>query len=270
MTPMDLLEELARGLHTRTKASHLYDPDVAREQTTTARSDSFGPVDIFLRRMKTNAFGRPVHLEASEFIVRIEVRESIAYRGFSVNRASLGWVPTEKTIGGRALRVYAERKQRLEGAPKDDALDLVDRIIRSPRDSVHFYGNCVVVYVFKPGSVDAVIERIGLLMQLADLVVDHTPEESMVLPAEFAPLQDVAERWAVSDDVDRGDALSEASDDDLQHLVDAVSPYFDKIGALGDPAPDEASLALFWVSVAADEAIQELLTRRSGATRLGP
>jgi hypothetical protein len=64
---------------------------------------------------------------------------------------------------------------------------------------------------------------------------DHVPDRA---PVEISPalagVLDRFERFLVSDDVERSDAIAGSDDQSLRDLVDAVTPLFDEINAVLD------------------------------------
>ncbi len=82
-----------------------------------------------------------------------------------------------------------------------------------------------------------------------------------LLPAEFAMLESIAGKYAKSDDVERALRVETASQHDLETLVTAVSPLFDKINAYLDENTDERACNLGDLAQAACEA-QIILAQR--------
>jgi hypothetical protein len=88
-----------------------------------------------------------------------------------------------------------------------------------------------------------------------------------LLPDELQPLAPLIRRYAVSDDVLRGDRLAEATDEDLRELAAAASPHWDAINAflddnLSPPGPrQDVAVALDSFAQAALEAPLELAAR---------
>ena len=76
----------------------------------------------------------------------------------------------------------------------------------------------------------------------------------MILPIEFAYLEDLAEQWCVPDDVDRSERMDRASDEELKTLVERLSPHFKAINAYLDEHQDDAACELGTLAEAACEA----------------
>jgi hypothetical protein len=71
-------------------------------------------------------------------------------------------------------------------------------------------------------------------------------------------MQRLADRFAVSDDVQRGEATSAASIEQKRELVDKVSPRFDAINAYLDDHDDEPAHLLGRLAEAACEVSIEI------------
>jgi hypothetical protein len=75
----------------------------------------------------------------------------------------------------------------------------------------------------------------------------------------------LAEKWSISDDVDRDHAMQAATDEELQQLVAVFTPeMFAAFNAFLDTDPPEA-VWLLWVGLAASEASIDLGRRQQRA-----
>jgi hypothetical protein len=81
----------------------------------------------------------------------------------------------------------------------------------------------------------------------------------MQLPTEFADLQDLADRFAISDDLNRQSATDAASLNEKQELVRRLNPRFDAINAYLDHHDDEEAHLLGRLAEAACEVAIELI-----------
>jgi hypothetical protein len=66
----------------------------------------------------------------------------------------------------------------------------------------------------------------------------------MKLPNDFADLQELADSFAISDDVKRGDRVASVSPEELRRLVDTVWPRMNAINAYLDNHDDEPACLL--------------------------
>jgi len=87
-------------------------------------------------------------------------------------------------------------------------------------------------------------------------------QDSTVLPAEFADLQELADIFAIADDGERGVAESAASATQRKQLVSSLRPRFGAINDYLDEHDDESAHLLGRLAEAACEVQIEL--ERSG------
>ncbi len=93
----------------------------------------------------------------------------------------------------------------------------------------------------------------------ADDLIEGLQLDPTRLPEEIRELAPLIREWAIGDDIQRSAKLENASEEELQALVEAVSPYWDAVNSWLDeaneenPVPDEAVL-LSWLAEAAAEA----------------
>jgi len=80
----------------------------------------------------------------------------------------------------------------------------------------------------------------------------------MQLPTEFSDLQDLADRFAISDDLDRQSATDAAAVAEKQGLVARLKPRFEAINAYLDEHDDESAHLLGRLAEAACEVQLEL------------
>jgi hypothetical protein len=80
----------------------------------------------------------------------------------------------------------------------------------------------------------------------------------MQLPADFADLQDLADRFAISDDVEREAATDAATPAEKAELVARLGPRFEAINAYLDQHDDESAHLLGRLAEAACEVQIEL------------
>jgi len=72
------------------------------------------------------------------------------------------------------------------------------------------------------------------------LIVDGLRLDAERLPPDLRPLVPLVERWAIGDDVERGERLREAEPEEVKRLVETVGPLLARIDSYLDSfAPDE-------------------------------
>ena len=64
--------------------------------------------------------------------------------------------------------------------------------------------------------------------------IDGIPVDLERLPGQLQPLVPLIRKWAASDDVERSDRLSRASDEELRELSEAPAALWDEINAYLD------------------------------------
>lgn len=115
-------------------------------------------------------------------------------------------------------------------------------------ESLHFYADEVKFYLKTPTieHVQKVIERTIDLVEKIEVLEE--PLDLTSLPERFHPLIPLIKKWAISDDGDRADLLSNASKVALKKMVEKVSPHFEEIGtylsSFGEKPPPEAACLL--------------------------
>jgi hypothetical protein len=82
--------------------------------------------------------------------------------------------------------------------------------------------------------------------------------EHTKLPAEFSDLQDLADLFAISDDLKRGENTDAASVTERRRLVDTVWPRFDAINEYLDGHDDDSAHLLGRLAEAACEVAIEI------------
>lgn len=163
--------------------------------------------------------------------VQLRVKGNFRHGGFSVNRADRVMLtkPTEHKLGSRQLPVFTGMFTEPTPFLEDGRLvHLVDLMVRHPLDSFHHFSNSIGCYVFAPDDIDALSGAVDLLIELAEHL-DLGPKPEVALPEGFEDLQSFVGRFGMGDDVERQDAVVDASNDELRSLIDAVEPRIEEI-----------------------------------------
>jgi hypothetical protein len=93
-------------------------------------------------------------------------------------------------------------------------------------EALHFYRNCIVLYVRKEDISSELLQR---MVGLANIIPSEEDLEDTELPSQFKHLEGILRNWAFSDDLKRSDKMQNASKKDLQKLVDDIEPNLDTI-----------------------------------------
>ena len=83
-------------------------------------------------------------------------------------------------------------------------------------------------------------------------------QESVKLPAGFVDLQDLADSFAVSDDLERNRLIKTATPADIRRLVDEVWPRLKAINIYLDDHDDESAHLLGRLAESACEVVIEI------------
>ena len=189
--------------------------------------------------------------------LKIEVKDDFAAGILSVNRKEerLGIPSTlaaTRRIGTRDYPIFTQggRISPAQAAMLDRAefIALVEQADPGHRESINCSNSEIAAYLLSPSlsRTMAVTER---AIDLTEQVQVHPPQLDLDrLPPQFHPLIPLIEKWGISDDAERDDALKNVPDRALRTLVDEVTPYLDAIDAYLDSfqveGPHEEAAAL--------------------------
>lgn len=133
--------------------------------------------------------------------------------------------------------------------------DLLNSLALGKRESLHFYRNAVAFYA-EASDVPNFTRRAETLLAFLQR---YAPTESRTnrivqIPAAFQDLKDVAQVWAISDDITRSEKVGSASTEALRTLFRCVMPRLGEINEYLSVHYDEESAALGALAEAASEA----------------
>ncbi|KAA6457278.1 hypothetical protein DYQ86_23420 [Acidobacteria bacterium AB60] len=210
----------------------------------------------FSKRARFNWNGRKVTLWSSRTFLQECVEGSFGPAIFSINvkvrtgdrslfaaniQADQAQLPIF-TQDGRLSHVHT----RLLEQPGLSAL-LAHARLQEEEGAVFTAGN-IGIYLKCPDYQRArsVLQKVIDLADAAEI-----PEERLdlsLLPAEFHSLIPLIQTWAISDDLDREDALESSSDAELKRVFAEIEPYLPSINsyldAFGAEPPNEQASAL--------------------------
>ncbi len=267
-----VLQQTAGRLGKPTKACACYDANVC--EFSCSAETRWRPVarlgSPFSLQLRTKYQGLPLHLMANADYVRCEVKGSPDLGVCSINRPSRIYPVTRTSLlvgNDRRSPVFVSHPIRDLGTLQSflnhpEFHETVKQIIRDDLDSLHIFSDCFCLY-FKPQSADEVLAAIDLLVGLARLFPALVETIDLKgLPGQFHGLVPLIRKWGVSDDSERSDLLDQASQSDLEQLVNAVNEHFSEINSylnsFGSESLSEAALALSALGECAAEAVLRL------------
>jgi hypothetical protein len=107
--------------------------------------------------------------------------------------------------------------------------DLLREIELGPLESLNFYDNALTYYARSRESTQFLQNTRHVCRFASEISQATDKSQSFDLPAQFHDLRAIAQRWAISDDVEREEALESASPEELRMLVNLVSPRLPSI-----------------------------------------
>jgi hypothetical protein len=252
-TPEAILRELARSFKSTVRSTNECDWNVARTPLNMFAADRTPPPDYFSKRVKIKLDGMSLELKSCDVFLKIELNGKFLCLPFSVNREDIidSTKPTAVALDHGRLPVYVNpRRGKVEDITvlnDPRAQGLLAAIITHSADSVHCYVQQIWCYKFAPASGEAVLRTSRDLLAFMELLPVAEEPAPIALPPEFSELTALANRWSISDDNERGDAIDEASPKDLQELVAAIEPLYPQINAYLDAheGADESVILMF-------------------------
>lgn len=242
---------IADSLGASTKAANLALPSLS------------SPIDRTLRFVR---HGHRVELGSNGDVYYAEVtaRSAIVC---SVGKPEPDLLLTERRVGyvGR-VPIYARSDGRFSpiGWITGDGEDLLDKLRLMNGESVLVSRDRIAAVIY-PGSVDDDWERVAHLVDIAASVStagDAIKVQTSKLPTRFRHLSQLAESWAISDDLARSRQIVEADAASLRELTRRVEPEVSAINSYIDSHPTADGAAKLGALVeTALEAGQELANR---------
>jgi len=281
MIPTDenerVLRSLAREFKGRVSQCDLFDANIC---TCRYEPDQpWKPIPIegapLSKRAHFTCRARKIKLFSNHTYINIRIEGSFEIRPFSIN--------LKIRIGYRSA--YASDIQSLHTKlpifTEDGLLsEIHKRVLDRPEliallncaelqngEGLVLSGGEIDIYLLKP-EFDKARRVIEKAIDLADAEqISENKLDLTQLPAQFHPLIPMIRKWAVADDIDRGDLLESSSHRALKRLLAAVEPYLMSIDSYLDsfiePSVADAAAALGCLAETAAEIRQKL-------SRFGP
>lgn len=221
--------------------------------------------------------GRAFEAATDGGIVRLTLEQAESRTAFSVNRPDEVCFFHRELRGIRQLRgarVFVSEDADAGSARSFLASDQVSSAIKAlglrQGESLHVYGNAVVLYVMPRGAdedwqqlerliaLEAVLGSAGGVSE-GGAVRDGLAWRPEELPDGLRGLLPLVQEWAIGDDSCRSEKIGSASRGDLERFVAAAAPHRSAITAYlalleeSHPYPDEAIL-LDWLMTSLSEA----------------
>jgi hypothetical protein len=133
--------------------------------------------------------------------------------------------------------------------------DLLNGLALGKNESLHFYRNAVTLYV-EASDIPTFTQRAETLLAFLQRYAPTEIKSYRIvqIPAAFKDLRDIAQAWAISDDITRSEMVENSSTEDLRRLVGCVMPRISEINEYLSVHFDEESAALGALAEAASEA----------------
>jgi hypothetical protein len=137
----------------------------------------------------------------------------------------------------------------------DGLQQLLDNLQLTYGEGLHFYKNAVSFYS-KDVVASNLMKRSDLLLSflLSILPTSAVKTPRIVMPDPFHDLEDIAQKWAISDDTTRSEVVDKASKPELEKLVQIIMPRIDAINKFLAHRENAPASALGALAQAASEA----------------
>jgi len=167
------------------------------------------------------------------FMEGVDLKDHVS---FSVNKKSntMGTIVLDRNLSERlGFQVYNSI-----GFPDSSALQsFADRVnlkgvlerFDLQRDDFIYFATETVTFTVLSHSIEAIEERIRILISMVGEAKESVPENLDALPEEFSFLTPLLKKWVEYDDVARNELLNSASEVDLRELVETVAPEIPEI-----------------------------------------
>lgn len=256
--PISILRELAARHKRNLSRIKLLDanvcswtrvPDRPWESILTAGEPLTHQLRITAHKHKVRLLGNSAYLtlevfgafHADPFSINMPDKNGMASRQVETHAIGEGKYPAFTSTG-----TWSSHQDNF--VSRSEFSELIRNVQLRDGEMVTVDGGSISLYLLHPK-----LERLTRLMKLAVVLaqqVEAVPQEQHFekLPTQFHPIIPLIRKWAISDDSDRGEALTDSSKEILRALVDEVSPYLDSIdsylNSFGSKAPPEEAVAL--------------------------
>lgn len=277
-SPLQTIREIAAEFGKKVSPCQVFDSNVCSTESTRDRPWEIRAIrgEPFTKCLHLRYGGRKVEILANGDYLNLNVELELPFTNFSLNQEDKRFIKfdfaTEVKLGKRLYPVLTvdgslthEQETLLSSV---DFSNFVSGLAPTEEESLHVTRGGINIYL-KSRSVDDIRRIIEAVIVLSAKIEVPTKiptfEEA---PSMFHPLIPLLKTWAVSDDQERADLITEASPSALRELLATVEPFFEIINnyldSFKDKNLDEFALALMRLAEAAAEAKIRLQNLQTG------
>ena len=249
----DSMRELAGLLQSTVRAINHRDPNVFSDN---GKADSAFRESIKFQR---NGLESEVRSNGSCFVLQCKVVLDAGV--WSVNQKD-NIMLTRRTDAGPAsaaqwpLFVAGNVPERGKAIWQSESFrKLLADLKLAPGEGLHFYKNAVAFYA-RNEPISSFVKRSDFVLSFLYSVSTNGNhgKNRVVMPEQFYDLEDIAQRWAISDDSTRADALDTATKSEREELVRRIMSRIDAINAFLAEHDDGPATSLGALAETASEA----------------
>ena len=253
--PISTIQELTKHFRGKLSSCELYDSNVCiiRSAPETPWELTLESGEPFIKRLRFVYRMHKIMLLANQIYLSGKIEGSFAPRPFTVNEKEKAGFRSEYagyfSAIGKQYPIFTEdgsiSTAQRNILRRPELISLVEQSNLKNGESLHFSKAEISFYLMQPGR-DRVTQIIDEIINLADrAAVSEYKLDLNLLPVQFHPLIPLIEEWAVDDDYDRDDLISNAQKQALLTLIHKVDPYLGSIdsylGFFREELPQEAA-----------------------------
>jgi hypothetical protein len=238
MNSQNILRHLAKQMRSKVSRCEHFDPNICSyepDATNIARviTQSGQP---FLSKTSFIRDGQKIRLHANDDVLQISLPFEFGVDPLSINRKDQIYfleVAGELKAGNQKYQAFSRKgilTENQKALVQRPALKrLVANVHPNEYESLHFYGNGLVIYLFRPTAdrtthiIDCAVEfstQVAHERMLTNAKVDISG-----LPPQFRPLLSLVQAWGITDDIEREERRRGVPRAALQAVVAEVRPY---------------------------------------------
>jgi hypothetical protein len=222
----------------------------ARDANATRQEVSIEGGFVYTSRLAFLQGGRRIDIKTNQELGRISIfgqfdipfftihsRDRSGFASSSIGEAQIG--PFSYEIFAKDGVVTNAQSRLLHSA---ELADLISSHPFRKGEALHFYRNCLVLYV-RVEDLSTVL--VSSMVALAAIIPKEDKDtDDLELPADFTDLVSILRDWGVPDDEERSDRICDASEQELRYLLAVIEPRMGSIHSyLSDTTENSASNA---------------------------